>query len=56
MVEACVAEFGGVDKLVANAGIVHFASVTDTTVDDFDRVIGSTCAARGCAPNMRRPR
>ena len=39
MVEACVAEFGGVDKLVANAGIVHFAPVTETTVEDFDRVI-----------------
>ena len=40
MVEACAAEFGGVDKLVANAGVVHFAPVTDTTVEDFDRVIG----------------
>jgi len=40
MVEACVVEFGGVDKLVANAGVVHFAAVTDTTVADFDRVIG----------------
>ncbi|MGZ8815462.1 MAG: SDR family NAD(P)-dependent oxidoreductase, partial [Mycobacterium sp.] len=39
MVEACAAEFGGVDKLVANAGVVHFAPLTDTTVDDFDRVI-----------------
>lgn len=40
MVEACVAVFGGVDKLVANAGVVHFASVLDTTVEDFDRIIG----------------
>ena len=40
MVEACVSAFGGVDKLVANAGVVHFASITDTTVEDFDRVIG----------------
>lgn len=40
MVEACVAAFGGVDKLVANAGVVHFAPLTETTVDDFDRVIG----------------
>lgn len=40
MVEACVAEFGGVDKLVANAGVVHFAPLLDTDVADFDRVIG----------------
>ncbi|KKC05647.1 SDR family oxidoreductase [Mycobacterium nebraskense] len=40
MVQACADAFGGVDKLVANAGIVHFASLTDTTVTDFDRIIG----------------
>ncbi len=41
MVEACVAAFGGVDKLVANAGVVHFAPpLLETRVDDFDRVIG----------------
>ncbi|WP_123026893.1 SDR family oxidoreductase [Mycolicibacterium stellerae] len=40
MVEACVDAFGGVDKLVANAGVVHFAPLVETTVDDFDRVIG----------------
>ncbi|BBX73011.1 glucose 1-dehydrogenase [Mycobacterium shinjukuense] len=40
MVEACTAAFGGVDKLVANAGVVHLASLIDTTVEDFDRVIG----------------
>jgi NAD(P)-dependent dehydrogenase (short-subunit alcohol dehydrogenase family) len=40
MVGACVTAFGGVDKLVSNAGVVHLASLIDTTVDDFDRVIG----------------
>lgn len=40
MVDACVNAFDGVDKLVANAGIVHFAPLTDTTASDFDRVIG----------------
>ncbi len=40
MVAACVSAFGGVDKLVSNAGVVHFASIMDTTVEDFDRVIG----------------
>ena len=40
MVQACVGAFGGVDKLVANAGVVHFAPITETTVEDFDRVVG----------------
>lgn len=40
MVAACVDAFGGVDKLVANAGVVHMASLIDTAVEDFDRVIG----------------
>jgi NAD(P)-dependent dehydrogenase (short-subunit alcohol dehydrogenase family) len=40
MVAACVSAFGGVDKLVANAGVVHSAPTTETTVEDFDRVIG----------------
>ncbi len=40
MVDACVSTFGGVDKLVANAGVVHFAPLTETTVADFDRVVG----------------
>ena len=40
MVDACATSFGGVDKLVSNAGVVHMASVIDTTVEDFDRVIG----------------
>jgi len=40
MVQACVTLFGGVDKLVSNAGVVHMASLIDTTVEDFDRVLG----------------
>jgi NAD(P)-dependent dehydrogenase (short-subunit alcohol dehydrogenase family) len=57
MVEACVAEFGGVDKLVANAGVVHFAPLTETTVDDFDRVIrinlrGAWLCTKHAAPRM----
>ncbi|ABL05164.1 SDR family oxidoreductase [Mycobacterium ulcerans] len=40
MVEACVTSFGGLDKLVANAGVVHLAPILDTAVEDFDRVIG----------------
>ena len=57
MVEACVAEFGGVDKLVANAGVVHFAPLLETTVDDFDRVMrvnlrGAWLCTKHAAPRM----
>ena len=57
MVEACATAFGGVDKLVANAGIVHMASVIDTTVEDFDRVIainlrGAWLCTKHAAPKM----
>ncbi len=57
MVEACVGAFGGVDKLVANAGVVHFASVLDTTVEDFDRVLrinlrGAWLCTKHAAPKM----
>ncbi|UXA09402.1 SDR family oxidoreductase [Mycobacterium sp. SMC-2] len=57
MVQACVDAFGGVDKLVANAGIVHFAPLTDTTATDFDRVIavnlrGAWLCTKHVAPKM----
>lgn len=57
MVEACVTAFGGVDKLVANAGVVHFASLLETTVADFDRVIainlrGAWLCTKHVAPKM----
>jgi len=57
MVAACAAEFGGVDKLVSNAGVVHFASITETTVEDFDRVLrinlrGAWLCTKHAAPSM----
>lgn len=57
MVEACVLAFGGVDKLVSNAGIVHFAPVIETTVEDFDRVMainlrGAWLCTKHAAPRM----
>jgi len=57
MVEACVTAFSGVDKLVANAGVVHFASLIDTTVEDFDRVLavnlrGAWLCTKYAAPKM----
>jgi NAD(P)-dependent dehydrogenase (short-subunit alcohol dehydrogenase family) len=57
MVAACVDAFGGVDKLVANAGIVHFAPLLETTVEDFDRVLrinlrGAWLCTKHAAPEM----
>ncbi|CDO88918.1 oxidoreductase [Mycobacterium triplex] len=57
MVEACATSFGGVDKLVSNAGIVHMASLIDTTVEDFDRVLatnlrGAWLCTKHAAPRM----
>ena len=57
MVDACVASFGGVDKLVANAGVVHMASLVETTVEDFDRVIainlrGAWLCTKHAVPKM----
>ncbi len=57
MVDACVEAFGGVDKLVANAGVVHMSPLIDTTVEDFDRVIainlrGAWLCTKHAAPRM----
>lgn len=57
MVDACAASFGGVDKLVANAGVVHLASIIDTTAENFDRVIavnlrGAWLCTKHAAPKM----
>ncbi len=57
MVEGCVSAFGGLDKLVANAGVVHLTSLLDTTVEDFDRVIainlrGAWLCTKHAAPKM----
>ena len=38
-VEKCVKDFGRIDVLVANAGIVHAAEFLDLKEEDFDRVI-----------------
>ena len=40
LVDAAVAEFGGLDILVANAGILRDRSLLKMTDDDFDAVIG----------------
>lgn len=57
LVQACVTHFGGVDKLVSNAGVVHFAPLLDTAVTDFDRIIainlrGAWLCTKHAAPKM----
>nr|WP_042186206.1 glucose 1-dehydrogenase [Kibdelosporangium sp. MJ126-NF4]CEL17144.1 3-oxoacyl-[acyl-carrier protein] reductase [Kibdelosporangium sp. MJ126-NF4]CTQ91627.1 3-oxoacyl-[acyl-carrier protein] reductase (EC 1.1.1.100) [Kibdelosporangium sp. MJ126-NF4] len=38
-VERTLVEFGGLNVLVNNAGILHLKSIVDTTVDEYERVI-----------------
>ena len=39
VVEYAVSQFGSVDVLVNNAGLVHQAALVDTTIADFERVV-----------------
>jgi NAD(P)-dependent dehydrogenase (short-subunit alcohol dehydrogenase family) len=39
MTEAAVEAYGGIDCVIANAGIVHACEFLDLTEDDFDRVL-----------------
>jgi 3-oxoacyl-[acyl-carrier protein] reductase len=39
VVDAVVGEFGRLDILVNNAGVTHWGSVTQTSVEDFDRLV-----------------
>jgi 3-oxoacyl-[acyl-carrier protein] reductase len=40
LVARCVAEFGGIDLLVNNAGITRDGMLVKATIDDFDAVVG----------------
>ena len=40
IVDAAVTAYGGVDVLVANAGIIPLGTLADSTPDDWDRVMG----------------
>ncbi|KAJ7090808.1 hypothetical protein B0H15DRAFT_948579 [Mycena belliarum] len=39
MIDEVARVHGGLDVMVANAGVVHMASFSDTSVDEFDRVM-----------------
>lgn len=39
-VERAQDEFGGLNVLVNNAGVLHFSRIEETTLDDYQRVIG----------------
>jgi len=38
MVDSCVAQFGGLDVMVANAGIARTGPIVSTPIEDFDKV------------------
>lgn len=57
MVSAALARFGRIDILVNNAGIAHTATVEDTPISAFDRVIavhlrGTFLTTRAVLPSM----
>lgn len=58
LVATCVAEFGGIDLLVNNAGITRDATLVKARVEDFDSVVsvhlrGSWLTSRAAARAMR---
>jgi NAD(P)-dependent dehydrogenase (short-subunit alcohol dehydrogenase family) len=59
LMDAAVAEFGGLDILINNAGVGVFKPVADTTVEDWHRVLDTNLSGvfYGChaaIPHMKR--
>lgn len=61
LVEAAVAEFGGLDALVANAGIASPGAICDLSVEDWDDMFavnlrGAWLLAKASYPHLQRSR
>jgi 3alpha(or 20beta)-hydroxysteroid dehydrogenase len=57
VIAAVVRDFGGIDVLVNNAGILHFSEIADTTLADYQRVVavnqvGTFLGMRAVVPIM----
>jgi glucose 1-dehydrogenase len=61
LVEAAVAEFGGLDALVANAGIANPGAICDVSLKDWDEMFsvnlrGAWLLAKASHPHLRQSR
>ena len=61
LVNAAVSEFGGLDALVANAGVASPGKITDLSVSDWDRMFeinlrGAWLLAKHCYPHLKESR
>lgn len=59
LIETTVERFGGLDILVNNAGIVSFGTVTETPLEEFDRLVavnlkGVFLCSKYAVPHLRR--
>jgi 2-deoxy-D-gluconate 3-dehydrogenase len=59
LVTSTVEAFGGLDVLVNNSGVLHTAPVADTSLDDWQRVIGTNLTGpflccRAAGPHLMR--
>lgn len=59
LIETTVDRFGGLDILVNNAGIVSFGTVTETPLEEFDRLVavnlkGVFLCSKYAVPHLRR--